>query len=145
MHTSSPGSPFSVILSDTATLKDKKECAIFTACFSKAWKQRKRKAKIDIFNLSQLYKIKGMKKGTWGVRGKVERVIVELSLVLTKQEDSLRAVPESAAKKILLKIAPGKVDKSLMLSKLAVELGNYKQDDILSALPPGGLRIIKND
>ena len=143
MHTSSPGSPFSVILSDDIDIKDKKECAVFTACFSRAWKQRKKRAKVDIFTFSQLYKLKEMKTGTWGVKGKVQRVIVGLSLVLTKQNSSLRAVPESAAEKILLKILPGKIDKSLMLSKLAVELGNYRQDEILSALPPGGIRIVK--
>ena len=98
MHTSSPGSPFSVILSDDIDIKDKKECAVFTACFSRAWKQRKKRAKVDIFTFSQLYKLKEMKTGTWGVKGKVQRVIVGLSLVLTKQNSSLRAVPESAGR-----------------------------------------------
>jgi hypothetical protein len=149
MHTSSPGSPFSVILADRKkiTKKDLQETAIFTACFSKAWKSGARKASVDIFSSLQLHKNKLMKQGTWSVAGKVERIQVPLALVLTKQKSTLRAVPETAVKNkkdILLKIAPGNIDKTSLLSKLALELGDkFSQEDLLSALPSGGIRIIK--
>ncbi len=146
MHTSSPGSPFCIILEDVEKLtsQDKEEVAIFTGCFSKAWKLMKKTASIDIFHFSQLYKSSGMKPGTWGVKGKVERKTVFLELVLTKQEGILRAVPEITAKKYLLKIKPGKIDKRDMLLKLQVVMPeHFSPEEILSALPAGGIAIAK--
>src|SRR3989344_5909100 len=66
MHTSSPGSPFCIILEDIEklTFQDKAETSIFTGCFSRAWKLMKKTAGIDIFYLSQLYKTSEMKQGT---------------------------------------------------------------------------------
>src|SRR3989338_3273146 len=54
-HTSTPGSPFCAILEDIKKVseRDIEETAIFTGCFSRAWKSRKRNATIDIFYLSQ--------------------------------------------------------------------------------------------
>ena len=85
MHTSSPGSPFSVIVSyiENVIKSDIKECAVFTACFSQSWKKGKKKESVDIFRLSQLTKKHGMKTGLWLVLGEIERVSVDLSLVLT--------------------------------------------------------------
>ena len=149
MHTQSPGSPFSVILSDIKLIKseDIKECAIFTAAFSKAWKQRKKIENVDIFKLSKLFKAKQMQLGTWGVKEKIKTIEVQLSLVLTIQKDKLRAVPESSVKlekQILLKIFPGKIDKQEMLGKLQVLLpSSFNKEEILSALPSGGLSIKK--
>ncbi|MDP1695334.1 MAG: NFACT RNA binding domain-containing protein [archaeon] len=149
MHTSSPGSPFSVILSSIKNLKesDIEECAIFTGCFSRAWKEGKKSAIIDIFKLSEVAKEKSMKSGTWGVIGKIKHRKVELKLVLAKQKDILRAIPEIAIKdkrEILLKIMPGKISKEDMLSKLKLEIeGNFSNEEILSALPAGGVAISK--
>lgn len=147
MHTSSPGSPFSVILSDMEKVNknDIEECAIFTACFSKAWKSGKNKTSVDIFNSNQLRKSIGMKSGTWCVMGIVKILIVPLLLVLTKQKEVLRAVPEKSVKNkrdVLLKICPGKIQKEDFITKLAVEIGEkFSQNEILSALPAGGIRI----
>ena len=148
MHTSSPGSPFAVILSDAKRVarKDLEECAIFTACFGKTWKSGKKNAIVDIFSSNQLHKNKGMSEGTWAVNGPIEKISVELSLVLTLQESVLRAVPGSSAKKkdILLRIMPGKSKKEEIITKLAVELDNkFSQSDILTALPAGGISISK--
>jgi len=149
MHTSSPGSPFSIIMSPIKEVSqtDIEQAAIFTGCFSRAWREKKRLAQIDIFNLSQLYKSKLMKQGTWGVKGAIQRKVVELGLVLTIQEGKLRAIPEIGAKKkdILLKIKPGKTDKQAMLPKFHVILPDgFNQEEILSALPAGGVSILKN-
>lgn len=149
MHTSSPGSPFSIILADTkkVTNQDKEEAAIFTACFSQSWKSESKKASVDVFSSSQLYKSKGMKTGTWGVAGSVHEISVPLRLVLTKQDSELRAVPEKSVKNykdVILKIHPGKIDKKDILPKIALELGdNISQSELLSALPAGGLAISK--
>jgi len=150
MHTSSPGSPFTVILAKESDIsqKDLEQTAIFTGSFSRAWRSGKKKAIVDIFKLSQLYKSKFMKAGTWGVKGKIERKSVELQLTLTKQKGKLRAVPEQTIKSkkdALLKIRPGKIDKSIMLPKLQVELHeSFSQEDLLSALPAGGVAIVRS-
>jgi len=145
MHTSEPGSPFSVIISETnkVTKKDIEECAIFTACFSKAWKLGRKKSSVDLFKLSQVYKGKDMKEGTWGVIGKVERVEAQLELVLTKQKGMLRAVPKSAAKgSIIAIIAPGNIEKKDISSKLELEVDKvFNQEELLSALPSGGFKL----
>ncbi|MFH1802687.1 MAG: NFACT RNA binding domain-containing protein [archaeon] len=148
MHTSAPGSPFSVILEDVKKVseKDIQETAIFTGCFSRAWREKRKKAEIDIFSLSQVHKSKFMKTGTWGVKGKISRTKVDLELVLTIQKDTLRAVPELTTKKkeILLKIIPGKTDKREMLIKLHTVLPDgFSQEEILQALPAGGVSIKK--
>ncbi|MFH1425641.1 MAG: NFACT RNA binding domain-containing protein [archaeon] len=148
MHTSTPGSPFTVIRAPLKeiTKEDLEETAIFTGCFSRAWKQQKNKVQVDIFTLSQLYKTPSMKTGTWGVKGKVEKQTVELKLTLIKQNNQLRAVPEQTAKKkdTLLKIRPGKNDKTNMLAKFQLEIKQpFTQEELLSALPPGGVMIVR--
>jgi len=149
MHTAEPGSPFTVIIAESnkVSKKDIEECAIFTACFSKAWKTGKDSAEVHIFSSKNIYKSKEMKSGTWGVAGEVKKVSVLLSLVLVKQESVLRAVPEISVKQkkdILLKIYPGKIQKEDLLPKLAVELDNhFSQAEILAALPAGGVKISK--
>ncbi len=148
MHTSHPGSPFSVIIGklEKISKNDLDECAIFTGCFSRAWKDGKKKTKVHIFNSEQLYKDKNMKEGTWGVRGKVKEKEVELNLVLTKQDNVYRAVPEKTVPKkdMLLKISPGSVDKAKILEKLRIEIDDdFPEEQMLSALPSGGIRIVR--
>lgn len=145
MHTSEPGSPFSVILSDESKVleKDVKECAIFTACFSKAWKKGRKESVVDIFPSSQLHKEKGMKEGTWGVFGKIEKITVPLVLVLTKQKNILRAIPEFSSKNnVFLKLKPGKIPKEDMVKEVEALLGkSLNKEELLSALPSGGFEI----
>ncbi len=147
MHTASPGSPFSVILSKKSSAKeDIEQAAIFTASFSKQWKLKKKKAEIHIFKLSQLYKTKEMKTGTFGVKGKIKKIQAPLQLALVKQKNKLRAIPETAIKqknKILLRIIPGDIEKTLLLEKLQSHLPSFSKEEILSALPSGGIKIIK--
>lgn len=145
MHTAEPGSPFSAILAPPKSIKlsDMHECAIFTASFSRAWRQEKRKVKVDVFHLSDIYKLSSMKAGTWGVKRILKRISAPLFLVLTKQKGKLRAVPEHAAKSSLLKISPGKTDKTHLVSKIQTLLNNkFSKEEILAALPPGGLKIL---
>ncbi len=147
MHTSEPGSPFTIILSNKKpSSSDIKECAIFTASFSRAWRQVKKKANVDIFSSTQLFKTNSMKPGTWGVKSKIKSISAHLSLVLAKQKGKLRAIPESSASSknsILLKISPGKIDKIKILPQLQELLPKISKEEILSALPSGGIKIEK--
>ncbi len=145
MHTHAPGSPFSIILAPVEEVKkeDLDETAIFTASFSRAWKLNKKKAVIDIFKLSSLNKTKLMKTGTWGVREKLSSKLVELSLVLTKQNNILRAVPEKSVKTFFLKIKPGRIDKTKIIPEIQKHIPKSTAEEILQALPTGGIQIIK--
>jgi hypothetical protein len=146
MHTHIPGSPFSVIDAPVkkVSVLDLEEAAIWTACFSRAWRTGLRKTQIDIFMTRQLFKKKEMKQGTWGVAGATERKIVELKLALTKQDSVLRCVPEISIKKseIIMTITPGKTSKEDFAQELSKKL-NLKKDEILQALPTGAFKIIK--
>ena len=150
MHTSSPGSPFTVILEKIANVSqsDIDETAIFTGCFSRQWREGKKQTVVDIFNFSQLRKSNSMKQGQWGISGAIKRKTVTLELVLTKQEGKLRAVPEKTVKKKsdrFIKICPGNLDKTNALPKIQVEISQHlNQDELLSALPAGGIAICRN-
>ncbi len=146
MHTSLPGSPFSVILENIkkVTSLELEETAVFTACFSRAWRLQLKKAQVDVFTLSQLYKTNEMKTGTFGVKPPIKKLTANLELVLTKQKGKLRAVPEKTVGKsqILLKIKPGKIDKTKMLEKIRRTINvKVTDEELLSALPPGGVSI----
>lgn len=144
MHTASPGSPFSIILEDVNKINeaDLDETAIFTGCFSQAWKSGK-KAEIDIFKISQINKSKIMKAGTWRVSGKIERMKVSLRLSLVRQKGVLRGVPAKYIKKkdSLLIIEPGKKIKDEIADEIIKRLGEgFKREEVLSALPAGGIK-----
>lgn len=144
MHTKDPGSPFAIVLAPIKKIseEDLVETAIWTACFSRAWKNAKKKAVVDVFTKSQLYKTKSMKSGTWGVKGKVERKEVQLKMVLTLQKGVLRAVPFESLNtedKIISEILPGKVPKELF-AKAILEKIKKPLEEILMALPTGGFR-----
>ena len=70
LHTSSPGSPFVNIKSETATKEDIKEAAVFCAAYSQIWKKAKIKkdVSVDIFLGRDIFKLKDMKAGTFGVK-----------------------------------------------------------------------------
>src|SRR3989344_6673467 len=56
MHTSTPGSPFTMIVDEGLSDDDLHEQAVFTGCFSQEWKKGKKSTSIDIFNSKQLTK-----------------------------------------------------------------------------------------
>lgn len=144
MHTAEPGSPFSVILSDINKVKksDLDESAVFTGCFSRAWRSGKKHAVIDIFSSTKLFKSKLMPAGTWGVSEVLSKKPIELELVLTTQDKTLRAVPKASASKSFLAVSPGKVDKTKMVNEIKSRLKDkFTTDEILSALPAGGVQV----
>lgn len=138
LHTKLPSSPFAVIQSEKPDEKDIEETAIFTACFSQRWKEKRKKVVVDIFEASQIYKTPGMKKGTFGVKPPVKHKTVELKLYLIKQKAKMRAVPQE--KTNALAICPGKTPKEKIAQQLAVKL-EIPHEEILQALPTGGAKI----
>lgn len=146
MHTTEPGSPFCVILTnlENVSKNDRAECAIFTGCFSRAWRNKKKSVDVDIFISSQLYKDKDMKSGTWGVQTRIERVKVHLKLALTRQQGVLRAVPALTVsrKESIAFICPGTIDKRDLVPKLELEFNqSLLQEEVLAALPAGGSKL----
>ncbi|MEK6855879.1 MAG: NFACT RNA binding domain-containing protein [Nanoarchaeota archaeon] len=149
MHTSEPGSPFCILFKEKSKVTDTdiEECAVFTGCFSRAWRAGKNTAKVDIFSSSQIHKNPEMKSGTWGVYGKVETMSVSLELAITKQKEVLRAVPISTLKKKdeIIKITPGNIDKNDMFAKLEIELNEpLSKEEVLSALPTGKFKVSRS-
>lgn len=144
MHTVAPGSPFSIMCApiDKLSPQDIEEAAIFTGCFSRAWKTGQQRAHIHLFSSTQLHKSPAMKQGTWGVKGAVQEQTVELKLTLTKQRGKLRAVPLQSVAKQHLILRPGTIAKEDMLPKLELELNqSFNKEEILQALPTGGCKV----
>ena len=144
MHTSSPGSPFTLIREPSK--KDIDEMAVFTACFSQQWKKGSKEAEVDIFSIEQVSKDKKMKTGTFGVTGKIQRKKVKLELSLDFQKGKLRAVPRETVKKPFVILTPGsltKEDATNLLIKIIKDKFNYimAKDEIMAALPAKDINI----
>tara|TARA_Y100000310_G_scaffold307462_1_gene349555 strand:- start:228 stop:812 length:585 start_codon:yes stop_codon:yes gene_type:complete len=146
MHTSAPGSPFMIIQSDKPTKKDLNETAVYTGCFSKQWKNSNKKIEIDVFKGEQIYKLKSMKIGTFGVKGKKETMKVKPELILVIQKGKFRAVPDPDGKSKLAFIKPGKLSKEQAAEKLAkivrdkFHLPAHKEE-IMQAIPSDKLSV----
>lgn len=148
MHTKEAGSPFAIIKvngTERINENDVHEAAVFTASFSRAWKQGKSKAEIHIFKPEQITKEKGNKTGTFAVLGKIQKAKAELKLALTMQKGRLRAVPLTAAQDILCTIKPGKISKEkiaeIIAKILKEERLKFTIQEILNALPAGKFSI----
>src|SRR3989344_3461594 len=144
MHTKSPGSPFCAILAPVNAVNegDISECAVFTGCFSRAWKEGKKSVSVHMFKLSQLSKGNVMKEGSWNVRGRVKDFNVNLELVITKQNEIVRAVPKLSINvgEAIAFARPGKIDKTkLIISNKMAALKKLNKEQLISALPAGGV------
>jgi hypothetical protein len=144
MHTSSPGSPFTLVKEPSK--RDLDEMAIFTACFSQQWKKGKEEAEVDIFSIEQVNKDKKMKTGTFGVTGKIQRKKVELELSLDFQKGKLRGVPKITVKKPFVVLTTGPMTKEQateVLIKIIKNKFNYimAKDEIMAALPAKDIAI----
>jgi len=149
MHTTQPGSPFTVIIDvegGGVNEKDIEEQAIFTACFSQEWKKGRKNntAAVDIFNNKQVVKKHGMKLGTFGVLGKEIRRKVPMKLWLEIQEEKLRAVPNPEKK--IISVEPGMKEKKELLVEIQKILKEtydkeFSKEEIMQALPAGGITI----
>lgn len=70
LHTAAPGSPFCVIEDLKLKRKEIKEAAISCARYSQDWRDNKSDVKIHAFTGKDIYKRKGMKIGTFGIKKK---------------------------------------------------------------------------
>lgn len=69
LHTEKPGSPFCVFTKPLLTcMDDVKEATIFCAKKSQDWRDNKSDVEVHWFKGRDVYKEKGMKVGTFGVR-----------------------------------------------------------------------------
>jgi len=70
LHTEKPGSPFVNIKANENEInkKDIKEAALFCASKSQDWRDNKSDVEIHYFLGKDIYKLKGMEKGTFGVK-----------------------------------------------------------------------------
>lgn len=75
LHTVAAGSPFANLKGE-GNKEDIKEAAIFCAKFSRDWKQHKKDIEVNLFRKRDMYKLNGMKAGTFGVK-KLEKIIVK--------------------------------------------------------------------
>jgi hypothetical protein len=144
MHTETPGSPFCIVKSPNA--KDLQETAVFTACFSHEWKKQKKKSEVHVFKGDQIKKKKGMKQGTFGIIGSINKKKVELKLALDIQARKLRAVPLTAAKKKLAIITPGTLNKeqaTIKIMKIMKTKHGYpvSKEEVMSAIPSDNIEV----
>ncbi len=145
MHTASPGSPFSFIIGEIKDLikSDFEETAIFTACFSQVWKTKGKKFDVHIFTTSQIYKNRGMSKGTFGVLGEIQNKKAELKLFLIVQDGKLRTTPFDKLK--IAKITPGNLTKEQATEKIRRILKEknllFAKEEIMQALPAGNINV----
>lgn len=70
LHTKAPGSPFVNIKNNgkRVTKKDLKEAAVLCARYSQDWRDNKQDVTVHYFKGKDVYKIKDMKLGTFGVK-----------------------------------------------------------------------------
>lgn len=146
LHTSKPGSPFMIIQDSDPDKKDIEESAIFCGCFSQQWKLGNGLIDIDIFKGENIYKLKSMKKGTFGVKGDVKKIKIKPELVLVMQKSKIRAVPKTTKEEIICKITPGDLSKEQAAVKiLKIIKDNYhlpiSKDEVMAAIPSDKLDV----
>ena len=147
LHTSAPGSPFCVIKGKDLSKEDVKEAAIFCACFSKAWKQGKERAEVHVFKAEDIYKNKGMKEGTFGVKKIAKRLRVSLKLGVMLRNDKFVVAPVwDVERKLFFGLHPGKLEKERTAEYITSTLKKFKinisKERIMQLIPAGGFRLV---
>jgi len=93
LHTAKPGSPFVNIKDDKKkiTKKDIKEAAIFCARYSQDWRDNKKQVVAHYFLGEDVFKLKVMKLGTFGVKNfkeiKIKKEEIEKFIKEQNKED----------------------------------------------------------
>lgn len=75
LHTEKPGSPFVNIKCKRPSKSDVYEAAVFCAVKSQDWRDNKKDIVVHVFRGKDIYKERGMKLGTFGVRKKRKIVV----------------------------------------------------------------------
>jgi len=68
LHTAMPGSPFCVIEDKKSDRADIKTAAVYCARYSQDWRDNKSDVEVNVFRGKDVYKLKGMPIGTFGVK-----------------------------------------------------------------------------
>ena len=94
---------------------------------------------------NQIFKNKGMKTGTFGVKEGKETISVKPELAIIFQKGKLRAIPKIKNKKmkgieVLVEIKPGKLDKEKAVDKIFKKIRDVynfpiSKDEIISVIP----------
>jgi len=83
-HTAAPGSPF-VNIKGKPKRGDIKEAAIFCAAYSQTWRDTKKDITVHRFKGKDVYKSKGMKTGTFGVKKKTVIKVKKMDIIKFKK------------------------------------------------------------
>ena len=89
MHTALPGSPFCVIDDLKFSRRDIKETAVFCARRSQDWRDNKKDVKVHVFSGKDVYKRKGMKTGTWGIKRNPKVIKVKRREILKLKQETI--------------------------------------------------------
>lgn len=81
LHTKKPGSPF-VNVGEKPLKKEIKEAAVFCASKSQDWRDNQGDVVVHVFKKTSVYKRKGMKLGTFGVKRYDSEVVVKKGDIL---------------------------------------------------------------
>ncbi len=76
LHTAKPGSGFVNIKGGRVGKKDIYEAGVFCARYSQDWRNNKTNVGVHVFRGAEIFKRKGMKTGTFGVR-KFKKIVVD--------------------------------------------------------------------
>ena len=120
---------------------------MFCGAFSKQWKLGKKQIDVDIFKGNQVFKTKLMKTGTFGVRGRKQKVKVKLELVLVIQKGKLRSVPKvDRDEEILANIKPGNLSKEKAAEKIAEKIKSkpnisVSKEEIMQVIPSSEMSV----
>ncbi len=150
-HTEMSGSPFFVIKAEgkSAGKETLEEAATAAASFSRAWKLKLSNAEVFYVNPEQLSKTpkagEYLEKGAFIVSGKANKMVAEIKLAVGITGDgAVMCGPVSAVKKSCGKhivIVPGDV-KSSDIAKMVKKILGGEIDDIVRALPSGGVKVL---
>lgn len=150
-HTEMSGSPFFVIKAEGRKIGEEtlEETAAAAASFSRAWKLKLSNAEVFCVNPEQLSKTpksgEHLQKGAFVVNGKVKNIIADVKLAVGINEDGavmcgpVTAVAKNCGKHVV--IVPGDAKSSDIAKKIKKMFGG-EIDDIVRALPSGGIRIV---
>jgi len=144
LHTESPGSPFCII-QEKASSEDIKETAQICACFSQQWKSKRRQSKVSVFKAENVFKLPGVKEGTFHVKDHEKILTVNLELFIGLQNNEVKALPRNCLEKVFLKLSPGNLEKEKAAEKIKKILEenniNLSREKIMQIIPAGGFEI----
>jgi predicted ribosome quality control (RQC) complex YloA/Tae2 family protein len=142
-HTESPGSPFFIIQNGQESGEiTRNECAIATACYSRAWREGHTSAEIFYIKPNQVTKEaqpgEVVAKGSFMIYGKRTILQVKLEYAIGIINTEIISGPISAVKDktdTFVVLIPGRSKKGEMGKKIKAKFKDGNLDDIMTFLP----------